>query len=98
MTSRFDNPMEVSKIDDMLLDETVKGIPGGTPPFRLGDIAEKGWNILREDLPLPVISIRQSALERNRLWMRRLLVEQGSLHAPHGKTLVSPQIYSRELA
>ena len=89
--------MDVSEIDNTLLDDTIKGIPGGTPPFRLGDIGQKGWNILREDLALPVVAICQSALERNRLWMRRLLAQQGSLHAPHGKTLVSPQIYSKEL-
>ncbi len=41
-------------IDDLLLDDLVKGIPGGTSGLRLGDVGKQGWNLLNEDLPLPV--------------------------------------------
>ena len=62
-----------AEIEDFLIDDLVKGIPGGVAPFRLGDIASKGWNILREDLPLPVAVLKASAIDNNGRWMRAFL-------------------------
>ena len=41
--------------DDMMIDDRYKGIPAGTAPFTLDRIADKGWNLLAGDLPLPEI-------------------------------------------
>ncbi|WP_315136555.1 nitrilase-related carbon-nitrogen hydrolase [Achromobacter marplatensis] len=75
------------------LDACVKGMPGLIGAVPLEDIAKQGWNVLREDLPLPLAVIRQDALHHNSDWMRRFLEERGSVFAPHGKTTMSPQLF-----
>ncbi|HEU4518236.1 MAG TPA: hypothetical protein VFS03_01885, partial [Microvirga sp.] len=45
----------------------LKGMPAGAGALPLAAVARQGWNILREDLALPVAVLRRSALERNGL-------------------------------
>ena len=90
--------MKVSELDAVLLDGSVKGIPGDVEPFPLGQIAAKRWNVLREDLPLPLAVLRQSALRHNGHWMRQFLALSGAVIAPHGKTTMSPQLFRDQLA
>lgn len=75
------------------LDACVKGMPGLIGSVAMADVAKQGWNVLREDLPLPLAVIRQDAMLHNSDWMRRFLQERGSLFAPHGKTTMSPQLF-----
>jgi D-serine dehydratase len=89
--------MNQGDIGDLILDQSVKGMPGGIAPFRLGDIGRHGWNVLREDLPLPLAILRESALAHNGSWMRRFLEESGAVIAPHGKTTMSPQLFDRQM-
>jgi D-serine dehydratase len=89
--------MNFSDIDNMILDHRVKGIPGGTAPFRLGDIGTKGWNVLREDTNFPVAVLKDSAIDHNSHWMRDFLVRSHAVIAPHGKTSMAPQLFSRQL-
>jgi D-serine dehydratase len=84
--------------EDTMLDGRVKGIPGTVAGFPLGSIGAKGWNILREDLPLPVAVLRRSALARNGAWMREYLALSGAVIAPHGKTTMSPQLFRQQIA
>lgn len=88
--------MNIDHLSKIILDGTVKGIPGGTPPFAMGDIGKKGWNLLRGDVPLPLAVLRQSALEHNLGWFQKLIDSQGALLAPHGKTHMSPELYQRQ--
>jgi D-serine dehydratase len=88
----------IRDIDDMILDDLVKGIPGGVRGLRLGDVGRQGWNLLAEDLPLPAALLKTSALENNGRWMRQFLAATGALLAPHGKTTMCPQLYERQLA
>ena len=88
------------KLESLLqapVDDRCKGIPGGTPPVPLGEIGRQGWNLLREDLPLPLAVLRRSALEHNSRWMRRFLEQTGARLAPHGKTTMSPQLFQLQL-
>ncbi len=87
----------LAELEDTLLDDRVKGIPGGTPPFRLGDISSKGWNVLKEDLPLPLAVLKAPALEHNGRWMAGFLELSGARIAPHGKTTMAPQLFQRQL-
>jgi D-serine dehydratase len=80
------------------VDERTKGMPGGMGPLPLGEIGRQGWNLLREDLPLPLAVLRESALAHNGDWMRRFLAASGAVIAPHGKTTMSPQLFQRQLA
>lgn len=90
-------PLDLGEIEATRFDQSDKGIPGGTPAFRLDEIGRHGWNVLREDPPLPVAVLKRSALDFNAAWMQSFAERHGVLHAPHGKTLVAPQIYTRQL-
>jgi len=89
--------VDLAELENAPIDDRIKGIPGGTPPFPLGAIGKKGWNLLREDLPLPVVVLKESALAHNGAWMRRFLAAGGAALAPHGKTTMSPQLFKRQL-
>jgi D-serine dehydratase len=89
--------MNISEILESVVDDRIKGVPGGVEPFPLGDIGRKGWNLLREDLPFPVAVIKESALEHNSRWMRAFLDRTGAHLCPHGKTTMSPQLFKRQL-
>ncbi|HEV2129647.1 MAG TPA: alanine racemase, partial [Longimicrobiaceae bacterium] len=89
--------MKLEEIERGLLDDRIKGIPGGTEPFPLGEIGRRGWNVLREDLPLPVAVLKESALAHNSRWMQRFLEASGARIAPHGKTTMAPQLFRRQL-
>jgi len=84
-------------IDDLLLDDLVKGIPGGVSGLRLGDVGKQGWNLLNEDLPLPVAVLKSDVLDRNDRWMAGFLSQSGAVIAPHGKTTMSPQLFDGQI-
>lgn len=79
------------------LDDRVKGVPGGTRGLPLGEVGGRGWNLLRGDLPLPSLVLKEGALAHNGAWMRRFLATTGAKIAPHGKTTMSPQLFQRQL-
>ena len=81
-----------------MLNSQTKGLPAGSDALRLSQIGRQGWNLLREDLPLPLAVLRASALDANSDWMRRFLALTGAKLAPHGKTSMSPQLFARQLA
>jgi D-serine dehydratase len=85
-------------IDALMLDGSFKGIPADIAGFPLGEIGGKGWNVLCEDLPLPLAVLRQSALRQNSRWMRQFLALSGAVISPHGKTTMSPQLFRDQLA
>jgi D-serine dehydratase len=89
--------IDLSEIESSLVDDRIKGMPGRLPPITLSEIGRQGWNLLREDLPLPLAVIRAPALAHNGDWMRRFLSRSGAVIAPHGKTTMSPQLFKRQL-
>jgi len=90
--------MDLTALDRLLLDHRIKGIPGGTAPFAPSAIGAKRWNVLREDMTLPIAVLKRGALTHNGAWMRRFLDASGATIAPHGKTTMSPQLFSRQLS
>ena len=74
-----------------------KGFPHRSPPLRLKEIGQQGWNVLQGDLPFPLAVIRQDALTHNLQWMQAFARSQGVDLAPHGKTTMSPQLFRRQL-
>ena len=82
-------------------DSTFSGLTKGLPPalesVTLSGIAAKGWNILREDVPLPAAILRSSALAHNSRLMRQVLEESHACLCPHGKTTMSPQLFERQM-
>jgi D-serine dehydratase len=79
-----------------LVDQRTKGIPLGER-LRVGDIGQRGWNVARGDLPLPVTTLSQGALTSNLDVMKRYCERHGVFLAPHGKTTMSPQLFHRQL-
>ncbi|MGD9701340.1 MAG: hypothetical protein AB7Q42_14740 [Acidimicrobiia bacterium] len=90
--------LDLQAIEHELIDESWKGIPGGTQAFPLGELATRGWNVARGDLPLPLLTLRRSAVEHNLAVMARFCAVTGVLLAPHGKTTMAPQLFDRQLA
>jgi D-serine dehydratase len=63
------------------------------------DSASPGnWNILRQDLPVPVLVLRESALAANIRAMSEWCERHGLVLCPHGKTTMCPQIFQRQMA
>ena len=89
--------IDLSGIEASLVDDSIKGMPGGLQPISLSEIGGQGWNLLREDMPLPLAVIRAPALAHNGDWMRRFLGRSGAVIAPHGKTTMSPQLFKRQI-
>lgn len=84
-------------IPEVVLNGCYKGIPGHTPPFPLDKIADRNWNILKGDMTFPCAVLRSSALERNQKWMKRFLEQEDAVLCPHGKTTMSPELFSLQL-
>jgi D-serine dehydratase len=78
------------------LDSRTKGVPG-VAPFDINAIGLMGWNVLREDMSLPLAVLREKNLRKNSLWMKRFLETSGVQIAPHGKTSMSPQLFDLQL-
>lgn len=60
-------------------------------------IARRGWNVLADDLPLPMATLSRSALQHNVAWMQTYAERKGVALAPHGKTTLSPQLIAMQL-
>lgn len=80
-----------------MLEHKTKGMPGGITPFPMSEIAQKGWNVLREDLPLPLAVLKKSAMDHNAAWMRDFVARSGAVIAPHGKTTMAPQLFGQQM-
>ena len=89
--------IDLSEIKAMPLDPSTKGLPGGNKPFPLRDTAAHGWNVLKEDLPLPLAILKESAIENNSRWMTSFLESSGVDIALHGKTTMASQLFQRQL-
>ena len=80
------------------LDGQTKGLPVSLNGIDIAAIGRCGWNVLAEDLPLPLALLKDSALQHNARWMRGFRAMTGVAIAPHGKTSMSPQLFARQLA
>ena len=78
------------------IDDMTKGIPFGAR-IAPAETAQRNWNALDDDLPFPLLLLKDSALEHNITAMARWCAQNGFLLAPHGKTTMCPQIYRRQL-
>jgi D-serine dehydratase len=76
-----------------------KGLPlDGGGRLTIDAITKRGWNVLAGDLPLPLLTLSQSALSHNIETMAAYCRERGVLLAPHGKTTMAPQLFERQIA
>jgi len=78
------------------IDWRYKGFPSADG-VTIGTVRQEGWNLLRGDLALPALVLKESALAHNIDLMASWCLEHGVLHAPHGKTTMAPQLFQRQL-
>ena len=90
--------MRLSDIENMRLPPGTKGLPLDGSIVRLADLAGRGLNLLRGDLPVPVAVVKRSALENNLSVMQAYIERVGVELAPHAKTTMCPQLFARQLS
>ncbi|HWU65276.1 MAG TPA: amino acid deaminase [Ensifer sp.] len=83
---------------DAALSALEKGVPPGVANLAIDDVAGQNWNILAEDIPLPVAVLKESGIRHNSEWMKSFLARSGTLLSPHGKTTMSPALFDLQLA
>ncbi len=92
------NAKALKKLSRLSLAPGTKGLLPRQCPIALGEIGTKGWNVLAGDVGLPAALLRMSAIENNSRTMQRYMAEKGMSLAPHGKTSMAPQLFSRQMA
>ncbi|MDQ6526647.1 alanine racemase [Nocardioides sp. LHD-245] len=88
----------VQELGDQVLDARTKGLflnPGES--LRAAEVAERKWNVLKGDLDLPLMLLKERELEHNIKVMADYCREHGVDLAPHGKTTMAPQLFARQL-
>jgi len=70
-----------------------KGISTTLAGLSFAAAAERGVSVPREDLPLPLLVLKQSAVAHNIALLQRYCDERNVLLAPHGKTTMSPDLF-----
>ncbi len=74
-----------------------KGLGKLETPTSAEEIARLGWNLLQEDLSLPVAVLYRDRLQHNVNWMQRFIDAYGVHLAPHGKTTMAPRLFKMQL-
>jgi D-serine dehydratase len=89
--------MHENLIQNTNLDTLGKGLGYVASGSTFANSGSIGWNILNEDVSLPVAVLRQSRIEHNLLWMKQFIERYGVELAPHGKTTMSPELFRMQL-
>ena len=79
------------------VDPLDKGLGFLERTIELADVAQLGWNLLREDLSLPCAVLYQDRLQHNLAWMQQFIAAYGLKLAPHGKTTMAPKLFAMQL-
>ena len=61
------------------------------------EVAQLGWNLLREELSLPAAVLYRDRVEHNLKWMQRFIDAYGMRLAPHGKTTMAPRLFHMQV-
>lgn len=85
-------------LSERRLSQTGKGLGEVRSQPPIAGVARLGWNLLREDVSLPVAVLSHSRLEHNLRWMESFINSYGLKLAPHGKTTMSPALFHQQLA
>lgn len=89
--------MQLSDISNADLPPGTKGLPLDGSIVRPADLANRGLNLLRGDLPMPVAVLKHSALDNNLQTMQAYIERVGVKLAPHAKTTMCPQLFARQI-
>lgn len=75
-----------------LLDDGIRGVPPGTGPLHLKDVAAQSWRPADGSMSLPVLTLDEAAFAANRDAMFAYLKSHGLAIAPHAKTPMAPRL------
>ncbi len=81
-----------------LLTPIGKGLGDVSSQPPIAGVTQLGWNLLREDVSLPVAVLSHSRVQHNLAWMKSFISTYGLKLAPHGKTTMSPALFHQQLA
>jgi D-serine deaminase-like pyridoxal phosphate-dependent protein len=107
MSAILAQPSEVNLANDDKLTVTQQSLPILRQSKGLGflehdlnpeGVARLDWNLLREDLSLPVAVLDSGRLIHNLEWMRRFIAAYGMRLAPHGKTTMAPKLFDLQMS
>ena len=87
----------MKQLEQRLISLEGKGLGSAPAGCRYADVAGLGWNLLNEDVSLPVAVLSQSRLQHNLRWMQTFIGRYGVQLAPHGKTTMSPSLFHLQL-
>lgn len=87
---------ELSGLLDEAVDWRFKGFYA-TPGLTIGEVGRQHWRALEGGLDLPVMLLKESALEHNLVTMASYCAARDVDLAPHGKTTMSPQLVWRQV-
>lgn len=85
-------------LTDRVFSPTGKGLGDVSPRLPITEAAQLGWNLLQEDVSLPVAVLSNSRVQHNLEWMKSFISTYGLKLAPHGKTTMSPALFHQQLA
>jgi D-serine dehydratase len=85
-------------LTDRLLSPTGKGLGDVRSQPPITATAQLGWNLLQEDVSLPVAVLSNTRVQHNLNWMKSFISTYGLKLAPHGKTTMSPALFHQQLA
>ena len=89
--------MTTDDLLDPLIGPGFKGFPLDRPALRRSAIGSAGWHALAGDLSFPIALLKRDAVAHNLQWMQQHARGWGIDLAPHGKTTMSPQLFTRQL-
>lgn len=87
----------VAALYDTPLPAGTKGVSFTGRQLVLRDVAESRWQVLSGSVPMPVMVLKQSALDANLRSMVDYCTENQVLLSPHGKTTMAPQLFARQV-
>ena len=87
----------MKQLEQRLISLEGKGLGSAPAGCRYADVAGLGWNLLNEDVSLPVAVLSQSRLQHNLRWMQTFIGRYGVQLSPHGKTTMSPSLFHLQL-
>jgi D-serine deaminase-like pyridoxal phosphate-dependent protein len=88
----------VAEISAELIDWRFKGISQSLAGVPIGEAAARRLNLFRDGFLGPLLVLDGPAIEHNLATMAAWCAQHGFALAPHGKTTMAPQLFTRQLA
>lgn len=80
------------------LKESKSGFKGIGNILLRTDNFDSSWNILKDNVSLPAITLSKSALDHNQSWMKKFAEKFDFQLAPHGKTTMLPDLFLQQIS